>query len=71
MLISNPAIAQYMNSQLIEAAQNGRAEEVQALLEGGADVNAKDDDGQTALTVATQAGHTEIAEMLKKAGAKE
>ncbi len=41
------------------------------LLEAGADVNAKDNDGSTALMTGEEVGHTEIVEMLKKAGAKE
>jgi hypothetical protein len=46
-----------------------QTEAVQALLELGADVNAKDKQGWTALRYA--AGRTEIAGMLMKAGAKE
>ncbi len=103
LLISIPAIAQDINSQLVEAAKNGdtvsimalleagadlnawdrlyettalgwaaaegHTETVQALLDAGADVNAKNEDGLTALWWA--AGHTEIVELLKKAGAKE
>jgi len=34
-------------------------------------VSAKDNDGSTALMIAEEAGHTEIVELLKKAGAKE
>ncbi|MCH7804350.1 MAG: ankyrin repeat domain-containing protein [Acidobacteria bacterium] len=69
LLISTPAIAQDINSQLIEAAKNGDTVSIKALLDAGADVNAKNEDGLTALWWA--AGHTEIVELLKKAGAKE
>ncbi|MFQ5816389.1 MAG: ankyrin repeat domain-containing protein [Terriglobia bacterium] len=39
--------------------------------EAGADVNAKDKDGKTALMMATRTGHTTVVQLLKKAGAKE
>jgi ankyrin repeat protein len=39
---------------------------VQALLQGGADVDkAKDDDGYTPLSVATLKGHTDIVRLLE------
>jgi len=60
-----------INSDLKAAARRGQAKKVQALLEAGADVDATDEKGLTVLTVATQAGHTEIGELLKKAGAVE
>jgi ankyrin repeat protein len=41
------------------------------LIERGADVNAKDDMGRTALMIATEQGHTGIVELLKKHGATE
>jgi ankyrin repeat protein len=44
---------------------------VQALLAKGADVNAKINDGRTALICASEEGHSEIAQLLIKAGAKE
>ena len=36
-----------------------------------ADVNAKNKDGASALSLAKKQGHKEIVELLKKAGAKE
>ena len=39
------------------------------LLEAGADVNAKDNSGNTALSIAKEAGHKNIIQMLKEAGA--
>ena len=49
----------------------GHAESVQVLLDSGTDVNAKNNDGTTALMFAEEEGHTEIVELLKKAGARE
>ncbi len=42
-----------------------------ALLSNNADLNMKDKDGDTALSMAKKQGHTEIAELLKKYGATE
>jgi uncharacterized protein len=44
---------------------------VRVLLENGADVNAKDRDGMTALNWALKSGHSRIIELLKAHGAKE
>ncbi|MBZ8182743.1 ankyrin repeat domain-containing protein [Oscillatoria salina] len=44
---------------------------VQKILQHGADVNAKDNDGNTALSIAKKAGNTEIIQLLKEAGAEE
>jgi len=41
------------------------------LLENGADINVKTNDGKTALTFASENGHSNIVELLKQAGAKE
>ena len=68
LLISIPAFAQDVNAQLIEAAQNGQAEKVQALLEGGADADAKDENGMTALMWAAMGGHPDTVQVLLDAG---
>lgn len=47
------------------AASQGYSDIVQMILNHGADVRAKSDEGQNAYEVALQAGHLEIAEMLK------
>jgi len=44
---------------------------VALLIDKGADVNAKDRDGKTPLSLAQEKGHNEIIELLKKRGAKE
>ena len=44
---------------------------MKALLAAGADVNAKEKEGWTALMLAAEKGHTEIVQLLKQAGAKE
>lgn len=41
------------------------------LIEAGADVNAENSDGDTALKMAQRRDHTEIAQLLKDAGAME
>ncbi len=43
--------------------------DIQLLLDAGADVNATDDDGETALIAAARGGHTEAAQILLDAGA--
>jgi hypothetical protein len=51
------------------AEQNPKV--IELLLSKGADINAKDNDGKTALAYAIEGGYTEIAEILRKHGAKE
>ena len=53
-----------------EAAAKGNIEAVKQYLDGGGDVNAKDDfDGRTPLHYAAQLGHKEIVELLIANGA--
>ena len=58
-----------INSDLIDAAWNGQTEDVKALIEAGADVNAKRKDGETVLMSAAWKGHTETVKALIEAGA--
>ena len=49
----------------------GYKEVVKLLIDKGADINSKNDDGFTPLDMASQEGHNYIVELLKKNGAKE
>ena len=49
---------------LISAAINGHVKVVELLLDKGADVNKTDKDGNTALKLATQYGHSETVTLL-------
>lgn len=57
------------DSPVADAAMDDRAEEVRSLLRNGADVNAAQGDGMTALHWAAENGNAELAEMLLYAGA--
>ena len=52
------------NEQLLDAARNGKAEEVCILIAEGADVNAKNDWGWTALQLAASKGDSETVKLL-------
>lgn len=54
---------------LMIAAETGKAEFVQLLIESGADVNQSDEDGWTVLMYATLEGYFDIVKVLVKAGA--
>ena len=58
-----------LGGPLIDAAQRGDVEAVESLLEEGADVNAAQGDGMTALHWAAERGHAAVAELLIAAGA--
>lgn len=58
------------DSRLLEAVQNRDARAVLALLQSGADVNARRGDGATPLAWAASRGDAEIVAALVKAGAK-
>jgi ankyrin repeat protein len=60
---------QALNEQLYEAARKGDAAEVRALLDKGADVNAKFRYGATALFKAAERGNTEAVKALIERGA--
>jgi ankyrin repeat protein len=52
------------------ASQLGNKEVVKLLIQKGADVNAKNKYGETALRLAFYYGHKEIVELLKSYGGK-
>ncbi len=58
-----------VDSELADAAERGDAETVQTLIRAGADVNAAQNGGMTALHWAAQGGHPQMARMLLVAGA--
>lgn len=60
---------QALNEQLFEAVRKGDATAVTALLDKGADVNAKFRYGQTALFKAVERGHTSVVKVLLDRGA--
>lgn len=60
---------QALNDQLWEAARKGDAVAVKALLDKGADVNAKFRYGATALSYAADKGHVEVVKILLERGA--
>ena len=74
LALAAPAAAQAdpkqaLNEQLYEAVRKGDAAEVRALLDRGADVNAKFRYGATALFKAAERGHTEVVKLLIERGA--
>jgi len=56
-------------SPLVDAARRGEVELVRSMLDDGADVNAAQGDGLTALHASAERGHVEIARLLIAAGA--
>lgn len=56
---------------LMVAVENRNRNLIVFFIEKGADVNAMDRDGNTALKIATEKGYTDIADLLRKHGAKE
>jgi ankyrin repeat protein len=63
-LFTDPAVRQYLN-----AAGRGDLAAVEALLAKGADVNAKDAFGMTALEAASETGHLDVVQALIDRGA--
>ncbi len=64
--VSNSALSEV---SITEAARQGDAKAVKSLLDGGADVNAAQGDGMTALHWAAERGHAEVANLLLSAAA--
>ena len=64
--VSNSALSEV---SITEAARQGDAKAVKSLLDGGADVNAAQGDGMTALHWAAERGHAEVANLLLSSSA--
>jgi ankyrin repeat protein len=58
------------DSWLLRAAQEGQEAVVKLLLEKGAELETKDVNDQTPLSLATERGHEAVVELLLKKGAK-
>ena len=69
LFTQTPDPKQALNDQLFEAARKGDAAAVTALLDKGADVNAKFRYGQTALFKASERGHANVVKVLLDRGA--
>lgn len=59
-----------LNAALILAVNGNAVDLVQSLLNSGADPNATDDEGQTAMSLATNLGYDELVELLTEYGAE-
>ena len=53
-----------INSDLIKYSTRGELDEVKTLIKNGADVNAKNEGGWTALMMASENGHNEVVKIL-------
>ena len=69
MFLSVPVYTQDVNLELIEAGEKGETENIERLLAAGAEVDAKDEKGVTALMHASAESHTQSVEVLLAAGA--
>ena len=71
LILAVCASATYQERPLHEASREGHVFMVKLLLDAGADVNAKDNEGFTPLRYARMEGHPDVVELLKTAGGRE
>ena len=64
-----PKLPAMSDSDFLNLCESGNTAEIEAAIKNGANVNAKYNDGMTALMLAARYGHAEIAELLLKYGA--
>mgnify|MGYP005989237825 CR=1 FL=1 len=67
--MSQEFIQDNINKQLLVATFHNDSDRIQMLLDAGADINAKNKDGYTALIVAAEQGHLLLFDLLLNAGA--
>jgi ankyrin repeat protein len=70
LLVAMTARAAFAQSEVADAASRGDRAEIERLLKGGADVNAQQADGATALQWAAYRGDAGLARLLLHAGAR-
>jgi uncharacterized protein len=68
-IVCSASFAQDQGQALIEAAKQGDLRQVQELLKKRTDINAKNNAGSTALTMASFGGHIETVKFLLDGGA--
>lgn len=60
-----------LDEKLIQACEDGNLEKVKFLIDEGADINARDNQGYSALFFASEIRNNEIIKLLKKSSEKE
>ena len=69
VMFAAPSFAASGDAELLKAARGGDTAAARALINAGANVNAQDDDGMTALMWTAFWGHTDAVRLLLNAGA--